>query len=182
MWGTNWIYICYVEESRPPLLTSGQSSWLLNGDVLCFLWGTNWIYICYGDRSIASLMITAYGSRIESCLSRIQMYSANGCSALLGLNVLRWLVHRDAHKQLVLFSICNKASITASLHLWGSHATGRAVRREPLGNLTQSQAVLFYNNFTLSASPSCAPTEPAEVLTTWLLDWCSPDPVTRNSF
>jgi hypothetical protein len=47
LWGTNWIYICYVEESRPPLWSSGQSSWLQNGDVLCFLWGTNWIHICY---------------------------------------------------------------------------------------------------------------------------------------
>jgi hypothetical protein len=28
LWGTNWIYICYVEESRPPLWSSGQSSWL----------------------------------------------------------------------------------------------------------------------------------------------------------
>jgi hypothetical protein len=26
--GTNWIYICYVEDSRPPLWSSGQSSWL----------------------------------------------------------------------------------------------------------------------------------------------------------
>jgi hypothetical protein len=30
---------------RPPLWSSGQSSWLHNGDVLCFLWGTNWIYM-----------------------------------------------------------------------------------------------------------------------------------------
>jgi hypothetical protein len=28
LWCTNWIYICYVEESRPPLWSSGQSSWL----------------------------------------------------------------------------------------------------------------------------------------------------------
>jgi hypothetical protein len=28
LWGTNWIYICYVEESRPPLWSNGQSSWL----------------------------------------------------------------------------------------------------------------------------------------------------------
>jgi hypothetical protein len=28
LWGTNWIYICYVEESRPPLWSSGQSFWL----------------------------------------------------------------------------------------------------------------------------------------------------------
>jgi hypothetical protein len=27
-------YICYVEESRPSLLSGGQSSWLQNGDVL----------------------------------------------------------------------------------------------------------------------------------------------------
>jgi hypothetical protein len=51
LWGTNWIYICYVEESRPLLWSSGQSSWLHNGDVLCFLWGTNWIYICYVEES-----------------------------------------------------------------------------------------------------------------------------------
>jgi hypothetical protein len=38
-------FICYVEESRPPLWSSGQSSWLHSGDVLWFLWGTNWIYI-----------------------------------------------------------------------------------------------------------------------------------------
>jgi hypothetical protein len=28
LWGTNWIYICYVEDSRPSLWSSGQSSWL----------------------------------------------------------------------------------------------------------------------------------------------------------
>jgi hypothetical protein len=44
-------YICYVVGSRSPLWSSGQSSWLYNGDVLCFLWGTNWIYICYVEGS-----------------------------------------------------------------------------------------------------------------------------------
>jgi hypothetical protein len=28
LWGTNWIYVCYIEESRPPLGSSSQSSWL----------------------------------------------------------------------------------------------------------------------------------------------------------
>jgi hypothetical protein len=28
------IYICYVEENRPPLWSSGQSCWLQNRDVL----------------------------------------------------------------------------------------------------------------------------------------------------
>jgi hypothetical protein len=51
LWGTNWIYICYVEESRPLLWSRGQSSWLQNGDVLCFLWGKNSIVICYVKES-----------------------------------------------------------------------------------------------------------------------------------
>jgi hypothetical protein len=51
LWGTNLIYVCYVEESRPPLWSSGQSSWPHNGNVLCFLWGTDWIYICYVKES-----------------------------------------------------------------------------------------------------------------------------------
>jgi hypothetical protein len=38
-------FICYVEESRPPLWSSGQSPWLQNGDLLWFLWGTKWIYM-----------------------------------------------------------------------------------------------------------------------------------------
>jgi hypothetical protein len=44
-------FICYIEESRPPLWSSGQSSWLKKEDVLCFLWGTNWIDICYVEES-----------------------------------------------------------------------------------------------------------------------------------
>jgi hypothetical protein len=36
-----------IKIYRLPLWSSGQCSWLHNGDVLCFLWGTNWIYICY---------------------------------------------------------------------------------------------------------------------------------------
>jgi hypothetical protein len=35
----------------PPLLSSGQSSWLHNGNVSCFLWGENWIYIYYVEES-----------------------------------------------------------------------------------------------------------------------------------
>jgi hypothetical protein len=44
--GTNRIYICYVEESRPPLLSSGQSYWLQNGDecVSCDV-RTEFIYV-----------------------------------------------------------------------------------------------------------------------------------------
>jgi hypothetical protein len=62
LWGTNWIYICYVEESRPPLWSSGQSSWLHDGEVLCFLWGTNWIYICYVEESIPPLCSSGQSS------------------------------------------------------------------------------------------------------------------------
>jgi hypothetical protein len=34
---TEFIHLCYVQESRPPVWSSGKSSWLHNGDVLCFL-------------------------------------------------------------------------------------------------------------------------------------------------
>jgi hypothetical protein len=62
LWGTNWIYICYVEESRPPLWSSGHCSWLHNGDVLCFLWGTNWMYICYVEESRPLLLSSCQSS------------------------------------------------------------------------------------------------------------------------
>jgi hypothetical protein len=52
---TEFIYVCYVEESGPPLWSSGQSSWLQIGDVLCFLWGTNWIYTCYMEEGRSPL-------------------------------------------------------------------------------------------------------------------------------
>jgi hypothetical protein len=45
------LYCILMTLNRPPLWSSGQSSWLQNGDVLCFLWGTNWIYICYVEKS-----------------------------------------------------------------------------------------------------------------------------------
>jgi hypothetical protein len=44
LWGTNWIYICYVEESRPPLWSSGQSSWLQMYCVSCEV-RTEFIYV-----------------------------------------------------------------------------------------------------------------------------------------
>jgi hypothetical protein len=63
LWGTNWIYICYIEESRPLLWSSGQSFWLHNEDVLCFLWGTNWIYICYVEENRPPLWSSGQSSR-----------------------------------------------------------------------------------------------------------------------
>jgi hypothetical protein len=57
--------LLYVEESRPPLWSSGQSSWLQNGDVLWFLWGTNWIYICYVEKSRPSLWPSGQSSWLQ---------------------------------------------------------------------------------------------------------------------
>jgi hypothetical protein len=37
--------------SQRPMWSNSQSSWLHNGDVLCFLWGMNWLYICYVEES-----------------------------------------------------------------------------------------------------------------------------------
>jgi hypothetical protein len=73
LWGTNWIYICYVEESRQPLWSGGQSSWLHNGDVLRFLWGTNWIYICYVEESRQPLWSSGQSSWLQ--IQRSGFYS-----------------------------------------------------------------------------------------------------------
>jgi hypothetical protein len=66
LWGTNWIYICHVEENRPPLWSSGQSSWLQNGDVLCFLWGTNWTYVYYVEESRPPLWYSGQSSWLHN--------------------------------------------------------------------------------------------------------------------
>jgi hypothetical protein len=61
------VYATSLQFFRPPLWSSGQSSWLQNGDVLCLLWGTNWIYICYVEESRPSLW-----SNCQSCWLHIQ--------------------------------------------------------------------------------------------------------------
>jgi hypothetical protein len=58
-------YICYVEESRPPLWSSNQSSLLQNGDLLCFLWGTIWIYICYVEEIRPPLWSSGQSSLLQ---------------------------------------------------------------------------------------------------------------------
>jgi hypothetical protein len=59
------MYECNVEESRPPLWSSGQFSWLQSGDVLWFLWGTNWIYICYVVESRPPLWSSGQSSWLQ---------------------------------------------------------------------------------------------------------------------
>jgi hypothetical protein len=51
-----------------PLWSSGQSSWLEIGDVLCFLWGTNWIYIlvCYVEESKPPLWSSGQSSWLHN--------------------------------------------------------------------------------------------------------------------
>jgi hypothetical protein len=56
------IHFTKVEEIRPLLWSSGQSTWLHNGDAMCFLWGTNWIYICYAEESRPPLWSSGQGS------------------------------------------------------------------------------------------------------------------------
>jgi hypothetical protein len=41
------------------------SSWLQNGDVLCFLWGTKWIYICYVEGSRSPLWSSGQSSWLQ---------------------------------------------------------------------------------------------------------------------
>jgi hypothetical protein len=54
-----------VRGRFPPLWSSGQSSWLQNGDVLCFLWGANWIYICYVEESRTPLWSSGQSSWLQ---------------------------------------------------------------------------------------------------------------------
>jgi hypothetical protein len=65
LWGRHWVYICYVEESRPHLWSSGQNSWLQNGYILWYLWGTNWIYICYVEESRPPLWSSGHSSWLQ---------------------------------------------------------------------------------------------------------------------
>jgi hypothetical protein len=65
----------YVEENRPPLWSSEQSSWLHNGDVLCFLWGTNCIYICYVEERRPPLWSNGQSSWLQIQSSGFESWS-----------------------------------------------------------------------------------------------------------
>jgi hypothetical protein len=51
---------------RPPLCSNGQSSWLQNADVLCFLWVTNWMYICCVEESRPPLWSSGQSSWLQN--------------------------------------------------------------------------------------------------------------------
>jgi hypothetical protein len=57
---------CYLPENWLPLWSSGQSSWLHNGDVLWFLWSTNWIYICCVQESKPPLWSSGQSSWLHN--------------------------------------------------------------------------------------------------------------------
>jgi hypothetical protein len=52
---TNW----------PHLWSRDQSSWLHNGDVLCFLWSMNWMYISYAEESRPPLWSSGQSSWLQ---------------------------------------------------------------------------------------------------------------------
>jgi hypothetical protein len=60
-----YYYLPCIEESRPSPWSGGQSSWLQNGDVLCFLWGANWIYLCYVEESRLPLWSSGQSSWLQ---------------------------------------------------------------------------------------------------------------------
>jgi hypothetical protein len=68
-----WYRACLHEEDiffsfevvRPRLWSSGLSSYLQNGDVLCFLRGTNSIYICYVEESRPPLWSNGQSSWLQ---------------------------------------------------------------------------------------------------------------------
>jgi hypothetical protein len=56
-----WVH----ERTIPPLWSSGQSSWLQNGDVFCFLWGTNLNYMCHVEESRSPLWSSGQSSWLQ---------------------------------------------------------------------------------------------------------------------
>jgi hypothetical protein len=57
----------YYKLRNATMWSSGQSSWLHNGDVLCLLWGTNWIYtICYVEESRPPLWSSGQSSWLHN--------------------------------------------------------------------------------------------------------------------
>jgi hypothetical protein len=70
LWGTNSVYICYVEESRPPLWSSGQSSWLQNQRFGFLPWHyrISWevVGLKRGPLSLVSTNEAIFGRKISS--------------------------------------------------------------------------------------------------------------------
>jgi hypothetical protein len=65
LWGTNLVYVCYVEESRPPLWSSGQE--FLATERRCIVFpGTNIIYIWYMEESRPPLWSSGQGSWLQN--------------------------------------------------------------------------------------------------------------------
>jgi hypothetical protein len=92
-WRMRLLFLLNHGKPWPPLWSSGQSSWLQNGDVLCFLWGTNWIYICYVEESGAyrSVVVKALCYKLEGCRFDTQwgdflnLPNTSGCTRPWGL-------------------------------------------------------------------------------------------------
>jgi hypothetical protein len=79
---------------RPPLWFSDQSSWLQNGDVLCFLWGMNWILALTsptsGGRSVGIVRSRTKATELVSYVgeSRPSLWSRGQSSWLQSGDVL----------------------------------------------------------------------------------------------
>jgi hypothetical protein len=71
LWGTNWIYIYYVEESRPPLWSSGQSSWIqIQGsgfDSQCYQIFWEVVRLVLGPLSLVSTIKELLGRKSSGC-------------------------------------------------------------------------------------------------------------------
>jgi hypothetical protein len=66
-------FLCSWYVPWPPLWSSGQCSWLQNGDVLCFLWAITWMHICSVEESRPPLWSSGQSSRLQ--IQRSGFYS-----------------------------------------------------------------------------------------------------------
>jgi hypothetical protein len=75
-----------------------KSSWLQNGNVLCFLWGTNWIYIHVMQKKVyrlCGLVVRVPGSqmvvRLSSLCTGRALFSRNIFLLLVLISVRGWI-------------------------------------------------------------------------------------------
>jgi hypothetical protein len=92
-WIRSFFFPSVLSVWWPPLWSSGQSFWIQNGDVLCFLWGTNWIYICYVEESKPPLWFSDQSSLQQIRRSGFDSRHYQIFWEVLGLITL-WLIWR----------------------------------------------------------------------------------------
>jgi hypothetical protein len=110
----------------PPLWSSGQSYWLHNGDVLCFLCGTNCFYTCYVEESRPPL----WSSGQRSWLLNGDILSFHSLTQMCKFQILKrrfsceYRLSHYGFRRYLNFTCCDYPRITSQLHPEAESAFG----------------------------------------------------------